>query len=762
MARVVAFFACLVTIGVHHSEAQKKLTPLPLVTKPFMNGISMDSGLDYTMQPMAELGFLDVTKPPFNADSSGKTDSTTRLQQAIDFGRLHYLTVFFPEGDYRVNSTLRCDQPGKMFMTTVGQPYCNNMPEVYPANNMTSIEHCGRTAPSVLQGSRNGKARIILTKNSKLSGPVVRLHNPINENINMNQVLSHLDIVIEEGNEEAQGVYARAAQGTSVQSCTIYAGTAAAGLVGGAGSGGSHIDVTVVGGQVGIDVSQSQPSPTLTGISLINQTGVALSYGKPGRQTLSVVGLTIVRGVPSTGPAIYADNPITVVDASIQQLAGSAEVAIQANDNVFAHNVFVTGYKTLLQGPRQTQTTTNPEKWTQITLGVQPHAPRGESMPESPIFLNGTMSTENIYKTVEDVQPPANIRTQHIWNSTTFPSFQTEGLCNVKDMGAKGDGMTDDYASIQSTLNMANCSKGVFFPKGYYAVTKTLQLPSNAVIVGASRIYSNIIVHSSVPTYPTEEKPAFPLVQTATGPGSSAIIYGMTFLVWHHYNSTYAFKWQCDTGIWRESHINRVDLNPGVVGPGAYYNRPFMIIESGGGQFYNLYQENWEFQGPKYRHALIHNTSKSINIYHGNLEHARGEANLEIDEASGPIKIFGYKGEGNFVQVWVKDSADVFLSGYGGNASPFPSYCYYPKGYEQYTPTIFRFERVNRFVVANLITQTASNSKTTECGIFSGVGFAGRMYDPKVWKTVLEVTATANITTPCLKWPVAYIRNVVF
>jgi hypothetical protein len=76
--------------------------------------------------------------------------------------------------------------------------------------------------------------RVALINNSKHQ--VVKLHNPINENINMNQVLSHVDIRIEDGNPQAQGVYARAAQGTSVQDVFIYAGTAACGLVGGAGA----------------------------------------------------------------------------------------------------------------------------------------------------------------------------------------------------------------------------------------------------------------------------------------------------------------------------------------------------------------------------------------------------------------------------------------------------------------------------------------------------------------------------------------------
>ena len=85
--------------------------------------------------------------------------------------------------------------------------------------------------PGVVAGVAGAsRARIVLTKASRLQGPVVRIHNPSNDNINMNQVLSGVDIEIEPGNDDAIGVTARGAQGVSVQDVTIYAGDAAIGV----------------------------------------------------------------------------------------------------------------------------------------------------------------------------------------------------------------------------------------------------------------------------------------------------------------------------------------------------------------------------------------------------------------------------------------------------------------------------------------------------------------------------------------------------
>jgi hypothetical protein len=98
-------------------------------------------------------------------------------------------------------------------------------------------------------------------------------------------------------------------------------------------------------------------------------------------------------------------------------------------------------------------------------------------------------------------------------------------------------------------------------------------------------------------------------------------------------------------------------------------------------------------------------SDSALHIYHCNTEHSQGEANLEISHAAGPIRIYGFKGEGNYVQAWVHDSEDFFLLGYGGNASPFPSNCTYPPGYVQMKPTLLRVERTKKFLMANLISQ---------------------------------------------------------
>jgi hypothetical protein len=57
-------------------------------------------------QKLAQLGVVDVTAKPFEADRSGQRDSTAELQKAIEFARDKRMVAFFPLGTYRISNTL--------------------------------------------------------------------------------------------------------------------------------------------------------------------------------------------------------------------------------------------------------------------------------------------------------------------------------------------------------------------------------------------------------------------------------------------------------------------------------------------------------------------------------------------------------------------------------------------------------------------------------------------------------------------------------
>jgi parallel beta-helix repeat protein len=66
------------------------------------------------------------------------------------------------------------------------------------------------------------------------------------------------------------------------------------------------------------------------------------------------------------------------------------------------------------------------------------------------------------------------------------PALAASRTLDVRSFGAKGDGVTDDTAAIQSALDAAGASGGqtVLFPAGTYKLTDTLFVDSNTSLVG--------------------------------------------------------------------------------------------------------------------------------------------------------------------------------------------------------------------------------------------------------------------------------------
>ena len=69
-----------------------------------------------------------------------------------------------------------------------------------------------------------------------------------------------------------------------------------------------------------------------------------------------------------------------------------------------------------------------------------------------------------------------------------------ETVINVLDYGAKGDGVADDTASINSALLVASGSK-LYFPKGTYNISSLDTLPNNTHIFGDG-IDETILFHN--------------------------------------------------------------------------------------------------------------------------------------------------------------------------------------------------------------------------------------------------------------------------
>ncbi len=73
---------------------------------------------------------------------------------------------------------------------------------------------------------------------------------------------------------------------------------------------------------------------------------------------------------------------------------------------------------------------------------------------------------------------------QSVGSTGDSVSTRTDGAINVRDYGAKGDGLTDDTAAIQAAIAAAQAVNGCAeFPPGTYLINSTIDVASHAAVV---------------------------------------------------------------------------------------------------------------------------------------------------------------------------------------------------------------------------------------------------------------------------------------
>ena len=710
-------------------------------------------------QALAALGFVDVTAAPFSADPQGEHDSTDAIQRAIVFARDRQMVCFFPSGVYKISDTLHCEQ--------------------YRPLRRDGTRSGTRDYPCVLLGSRRVATRprlVLAARSPGFSDPenpkyVVHFRamgtgteTPVDQlqpNINMNQMLVGIDVTIGPENAGAVGIRHRAAQGSGVQDCTIDATHGYCGLEGGAGSGGSHANVTVIGGRIGMNMRQTQPAPTLTGCTLVGQTETALIASS--RQTLCAVGLRVE--TDTSGPAIVTKKQwgahhgqLCLIDSQIIFRNPGKNTAIEAESSLYVNSVYIRGAETLVRQPDKPDLRTEGLGWVHVKEyagGVtersvaRKYENRTFDFP-APIYVDGKSIETPFLTSVETgPTPPTDLQTQHVWNEP-FPSWESSTAVSVTDSqyGAVGDGVTDDADAIQRAIDEHDI---VFLPKGHYAVSKTIRLRPNTKLTGAHRCFSWLL--------PLErdggdfEDPAHPqpVVATADDAQAETVVAFLGIRTLEESSAAYCLHWQAGRrSVFRDTNIVfsyrsppqglARSLDPSEVK--RLYNHPLVRIDGhGGGRWYNFHQESSRGHGSDYRHLLIDGTTEPLHMYQCNPEHARSDANMEIRGAK-RVSIYGVKGEYNQPIIWIRNCDDIRVFGYGGNAAAVEG------------RALFMIERTPNVVLANLV-----DSPRMPQGV-PDTHFAGDGVDPRRWHMVLERSPDSElILTPPLDRPVLYRRG---
>ena len=622
-------------------------------------------------QPLLDLGYIDVTKPPYNADPTGQRDSRMAIQRAADDAYANNLVTFVPKGTYLLSGAIRSIQ------TTMNQA----------------------------QGKSQRKfARTLIGDNSGGTAPVLKLMDQAAdlpekvflyfayEGANFPAARHYASILrgftIDMGdNPNATAVSMSAAQWSTIQDLEII-GNFDAGISGLPGSGGSTTNIHVKGGKVGIRQDEYRPTPSVHGLTLEGQSQAGIELITT-RGALVVVGFDI-RGAGADYRAISLKNKgnanrptgnLVLVDGQIE-LSDSAQFAIHGRaQDIYLRNCYIKAPVLIRNGDGQESNgvlTGDPQNWLHVDDYLMTSA-EGRAVA----FVDGEAIAEGNGKAVawgprpNPVDEPVSRLETHRWNAATFPTIFNSAHIDVRDYGATPSQASDDDSdAINRALRDSvqdgheNFGKIVFLPRGHYHVRAPIEVPLNATLIGASNTIS--VIDAS-----TDWQPDSPtaLVRTEDGIGPVTLanfaISGhepsAKFGITEHKNIV-LFHGRSSDMLLRDVQIARREY--WRKGRGQFDQPVALFTGNAGGRIFNLGLDHWHGEpdemSPDHRMIKIEGTFHPLRIYQPDAEGTGNSPQIEINNSTN-VYFYAFKFEGEHALLHVINSKNIEVLGGSGN-----------------------------------------------------------------------------------------------
>lgn len=404
----------------------------------------------FTDRP-ADTAAVYFTPEYFSIKADGSADVSDALQEALNVAK-HKESgcgiLFVPEGVYKLSKTIYIPAGVRLIGYGAKRP----------------VFVLARNAPGFREEtSETNKGKYLfwfISGNYRPGRPVTDANAGT-----FYSSLMNADIRIEDGNPNASAIRAHFAQHCSISNVTIHVGKGRAGIV----DAGNHLEnVSVFGGEYGIDTDKSAPGWP---IMLLN------TYFEGQRKSAILTnegGLTIVRMKVKDVPVaveIKEDAPdrLFMEDCIFENVrrtgviltdAGNAATQINLR-NIQCKNVpvFSLERSTNEQVPGKGKT----YRVTRFTFGFN-----ADSLEDAP-----QIAREAETETIKNMIP------LDASDTPMLPAM--DQWVNIRDLGAKGDGFSDDTPIFREAVEKyAN----IYLPQGWYVVKEPLVLKQNTNLIG--------------------------------------------------------------------------------------------------------------------------------------------------------------------------------------------------------------------------------------------------------------------------------------
>ena len=520
----------------------------------------------------------------YGAKGDGVTDDTQAFIQALQSARHQSgstpssQTIYVPAGNYLIKSTLIV----WAYTTLVGD--WRNPPTLILAPSTPGFQNRSNPQPFIVTaGGYN-----VPDNTTDWQTRTTTFNGSTNETFSIH--IRDLNIRISGGNPSAWGIFWWCAQDTSLRNVNIDAGLAA-GCVNMGSSGGQSViaNCSFTGGLQGLfAISTSQEFIRNCMFTGQLQSSIATENGL---NNFTFLNINFVNTAPISINAIDAYNPLSIamIDCNFCQMYGGTFA--QEPAAALMHFEWMTfdsasPIPSFLQSAAQDGVII---QWSGSNTPTYFVPTEGQS--NSPIFRNGQWISGSDSRLNLDGYPMP-------WRILTYP--RPGAACvNIKDLGAAGDGSTDDTKVI---LNALATYQEIYFPTGTYLISAPLTINAGQKLFGEES--SILAMSANVPGFAQGSTAS---VVTVLGKGSQGVVLCGISVVDQAPGGS-ALTWEGDP-----SSI----MMDGVVSNLTYTPFPVLDLEAGGGIFEGLWVTGDEFV----EEGIIVQSQGPTNFYQISDEH---------------------------------------------------------------------------------------------------------------------------------------------
>ena len=439
------------------------------------SGWAAEGGSAYTQRPDDPEAFY-FTPENYGFKADGKSDVTDALQEAINQVKRekNFGILFLPEGNYRISKTIQIPSSIRL----IG--YGKKRPVIYLGADTPGFQ----TTQNYMIWFTGGLAQEGRKPSDAGAGTFY-------------SAVSNVDFRIDKGNPQAVAIRAHFAQHGFINHCDIRIGSGKAGMY---DVGNELEDVRFYGGEYGIISSRTSPGwPMMMVDTYFEGQRKAAVYSKE-------VGFAIVNMHVKNTPVAFemAENLADRlhVENSLWENVSEAGVRVSVEGNTFSQlnlaNVDCRNVPVLVDYAQSGKKVVGKAKMYRVkefTYGL----------------VYQDLNDASSFREICEIEPVAKLPVTLGKDLPVLPAVET--WVNIRDLGAKGDGETDDTEAFEKAVSL---HKNIYVPQGWYRLTRTLKLSPGTKLIGLHPFGTQFLLKESEPAFSGFGMPV-PLVESSEG-----------------------------------------------------------------------------------------------------------------------------------------------------------------------------------------------------------------------------------------------------